>query len=139
MVSPLLLCLCIPPSHLPQYLQAACLVEAGLWFITAIQLRLIVIAADGLEPGLSLYTGRLKHSSLSLSFSFSALFLSHKSHFSPGVLICNSLCNFLKKASSHCGPFKFIQDLCHLKNSGTSRVDITSQLMLACSRPPCLS
>ncbi len=68
-MSPLLLCLFIPPSHLPRSLQASCLVEvagSGLQFVTAIQLRLIVIAADGLEPSPSLGQGRPKHFSLFL-------------------------------------------------------------------------
>lgn len=78
-MSPLLLCLFIPPSHLPRPLQASCLVEVAgsrLQFVTAIQLRLIVIAADGLEPGPSLGPGRPKHFSLFLSRVFFFLSLS---------------------------------------------------------------
>lgn len=73
-MSPLLLCLFTPPPlHLPRLLQASCLVEvvgSRLQFVTAIQLRLIVIAADGLEPGPSLGPGGPKHFSLILSLFF---------------------------------------------------------------------
>lgn len=54
-------------------MQASCLVEVAgsrLQFVTAIQLRLIVIAADGLEPGSSLGPGRPKHFSLFLTQHF---------------------------------------------------------------------